>query len=610
MFRSSGMILTLLLSVNFLWAQSVSLTGTVKKTGGTTGLVGVKVALAKLPTMSAESDATGTFTIIGDVSTQWQTPQASRLNYSLAGNSLIISPLPLAATGRVELYSSDGRQIAFTPFHGNASGKLRVGFPELGSGLTMLRITINGETVTRSIVRLGNELYIKNTSAAIGTDGSFSLTKQASAAAVDTLIATKTGYKEARVPIDSYNKQGIAISLDSATADPCVLPNLPEPSGLNRINNKLPDPFTFYNGTKMTKKSEWPCRRKEILAMAQKYIYGPTPEVNPADVTGTVSGGNVSAQIKVNGATKSASFSIGSSGKILNISYGSGIAPTGCRTWNIQNSQMDSYNNTIQSVYGSKAGCRVMAAVWAVNVVCAVIKQNPNSGIDYIMTTGCSASAKSAFVTGAFCEGVDLTVIVESGGCGAANYRMAEWFKHGEGSTRWKCADARPQNLDNTDNGNFSGAPYFSTSVASWVASASNIKNINKLPYDQHCLLACTAPRALCHFTNQNGTNEWCHLGGTCEALSAWAAEPVWNALGVPENMGFQMYPGANCPGHCSNPSVATSLANEFFKRVFQGDTNAKTDVMTFGEGDKDLQQPQGEWKDTWVDWDMETKLQ
>ncbi|MBN1306727.1 MAG: hypothetical protein JXA18_02330, partial [Chitinispirillaceae bacterium] len=239
---------------------------------------------------------------------------------------------------------------------------------------------------------------------------------------------------------------------------------------------------------------------------------------------------------------------------------------------------------------------------------------------------GCSASAKSAFVTGAFCEGVDLTVIVESGGCGAANYRMAEWFKHGGGKSSYDCLDGGaqkyPQNLDNTDNnGGFSGEPYFSTSVASWVASASNMKNINKLPYDQHCLLACTAPRALCHFTNQHGktdrtknppAGEWCHLGGTCEALSAWAAEPVWNALGVPENFGFQMYPdeGGSCPFHCSNPTAAKNLASEFFKRVFEGDKSAKTDEMTFGQGDKDLQQPQSEWKAMWVDWDMNTKLE
>jgi hypothetical protein len=612
MIRTSSTILALLLSVSFLWAQAVTLSGTVTKTGGTAGLPGVKVTLAKAAYLSATTDAQGAFSITGDiVSIQSQTPQKARLNYALAGNTFIILSGLQAVNGRVELYSSSGRKIASVPFKGNAAGKQSVTLPELGSGLTMLRIITPGETITRTIVRLGDAQYLKNAVSDVQADANFSLAKQAAAVAVDTLIATKTGYTTGRATVSSYNAQSIAISLDSASST-CTLPNLPEGSALTVVNAKLPDPFMFYNGTRMTKKSEWPCRRKEILAMAQKYIYGPTPEVNPADVTGTISGGTVTAQIKVNGASKSVSFSIGSgSGKILNVSYGSGIAPTGCRTWDIQNTQMDSYMSTIQSTYGKAAGCRVMAAVWAVNVVCAVIDQNPTGGIDYVMTTGCSASAKSAFVTGAFCEGVDLTVIVESGGIGAANYRMCEWFRHGGGSSMWKCADDKPQSLDNTDNGSFSGAPYFSTSVASWVASTANIKNITKLPYDQHCLLACTAPRALCHFTNQNGKEEWCHLGGTCEALSAWAAEPVWNALGVPDNMGFEMYTdGTSAPGHCSNPASATALAGEFFKRVFQGDKTAKTDVMLFGKGDSDLQQPQADWKAMWVDWDMATTLQ
>ena len=77
MFRVSGMIMTVLLSVNFLLAQTVSLSGTVKKTGGTAGIQGVKVALAKLPALSAVTDATGVFSIAGDVSTLWQTPQDS-----------------------------------------------------------------------------------------------------------------------------------------------------------------------------------------------------------------------------------------------------------------------------------------------------------------------------------------------------------------------------------------------------------------------------------------------------------------------------------------------------------------------------------------------------
>ena len=68
--------------------------------------------------------------------------------------------------------------------------------------------------------------------------------------------------------------------------------------------------------------------------------------------------------------------------------------------------------------------------------------------------------------------------------------------------------------------------------------------------------------------------------------------------------MGFHMYSA----GHCGNPSEAISLAGEFFKRAFEGDTSANTDVMDIMENG--VQQPVSEWKDMWIDWDMETMLQ
>jgi hypothetical protein len=117
-------------------------------------------------------------------------------------------------------------------------------------------------------------------------------------------------------------------------------------------------------------------------------------------------------------------------------------------------------------------------------------------------------------------------------------------------------------------------------------------------------LLATIAPRYLLHFSNNNGVNSWCHLGGTCEALSAWAAKPVWKALGVPERMGFHMYSA----GHCSMPAEAISLAGEFFKRAINGDNTAKTDVMDIPASY--VQQPMADWQSMWIDWNMDTVLQ
>jgi hypothetical protein len=51
-------------------AETVSLKGVVKKTGGTTGIAGVKVSLVKLSGLSATTGADGAFTLSGGTATE------------------------------------------------------------------------------------------------------------------------------------------------------------------------------------------------------------------------------------------------------------------------------------------------------------------------------------------------------------------------------------------------------------------------------------------------------------------------------------------------------------------------------------------------------------
>ena len=119
---------------------------------------------------------------------------------------------------------------------------------------------------------------------------------------------------------------------------------------------------------------------------------------------------------------------------------------------------------------------------------------------------------------------------------------------------------------------------------------------------DQHLLIATIAPRYLVHFTNNNGAGSWCHLAGTSEALAAWAAYPVYEALGVPERMSFEVYDG----GHCS--TADTGIAAAMFDRVFNGNMSAATGGVRIQDGR--VQQPVSQWPSTWIDWDMDTVLQ
>lgn len=375
----------------------------------------------------------------------------------------------------------------------------------------------------------------------------------------------------------------------------CTLPDLPEPGQLTEANPKLPDPFTFFDGTKVTTKAQWECRRKEILAMAAKYLYGPVPG-EPDMVTGTVSGGMVTMNVTVGGETETFSATIGSGNDVIALSLSGGVVPGGSKALSFGGG----FEGKITSLFGLSELNPNIANGWMIDRVMDVLEQNPDSGHDpkKMVVSGCSGCGKGAFLAGVFSR-IPVTVIVESGGGGATSWRMTEWFRHGGGNSSWQCGDL-PQGIDNLEDSGICG-PWV-TGAASWVRSSS--AKVNNLPIDQHLLLASMAPRYVVHFTNNNGPDSWCHLAGTSEALAAWAAKPVWNALGVPERFGFSMY-SAN---HCTASSSQTALAGEMFKLAFEGDTSANTDVMDIPANG--VQQPVSEWKDMWIDWDMETVLQ
>ena len=376
----------------------------------------------------------------------------------------------------------------------------------------------------------------------------------------------------------------------------CTLPDFPDASALP-VNMKLPDPYTFFDGTKVTTKAQWECRAKEIRAMAAKYIYAPVP-TDPDETTGTVSGGNVSISVKVGSKTETFAATISGSGKAIALELSGGLFPSAHKTLSFGTG----FAAKIKGLYGFSADVNPnIANGWMIDRVMDVLEKNPTSGHDptKVMVSGCSGCGKGAYLAGVFSR-APLVVVVESGGGGAANLRQAEWFRHGAGMSVWKCADDKPQSIDNLESNGICG-PWI-TSAAQWLVSSP--AKVNNLPFDTHLLLASIAPRYLLHFSNNNGTNSWCHLGGTCEALSAWAAKPVWKALGVPERMGFHMYSA----GHCSTPAEATALAGEFFKRAIDGDPTAKTDVLDIM--DSGVQQPVSEWKTMWVDWNMDTVLQ
>jgi hypothetical protein len=603
MVRKHPLLIVLAMSclAGTVWSQAqVELKGTVKDGSGK-GIEGAIVSITKNQ-MKATTSASGEFVIAtpsGIVSSPFS--DLNRVAFSINRQKVFFTMASETKDVALNIISANGQKVfelRFDNINRNISE-----IPQLKSGIYLIKLTAGTQQVVQKVITTGDQLIFSGVASSVNGGSSLGL-RLASTANVDTIVATKSGYATKKVGIDAYVKSGIAITLDPDVTPGCKLPDLPASSALTTVNPKLPDPFTFYDGTKLTKKSQWECRRAEILAMASKYIYGPCPP-KPDEVTGTVSGGTVNINCKVGTKTASFTATISGSGDAICLELSGGIFPSPHKKLTLGSGNA----SKIQTLYGVSGMIEDVANAWMIDRVIEVLELNPSSGHDpkKIMVSGCSGCGKGAFLAGVFSR-IPLTVIVESGGGGAANLRQAEWFRHGDGKKIYDCLDGGaqkpPQSIDNLEDNGICG-PWVS-SVASWLRSSP--AKVNNLPFDQHLLLACIAPRYLCHLTNQHGKGEWCHLGGTCEALSSWAAEPVFNALGVPDNMGFLMYTEGSAPQHCGNPSSATKLANEFFNRVFKGDANAKTDVMSMNASD--LQQPQADWKAMWIDWDMETKLE
>jgi hypothetical protein len=489
------MLSMLMLTAQFLLAATaISVKGTVKNGAGA-GIAGVKVTLLKNKG-SSTTDATGAFNITGNTSTlPMHSSLMQQFQFSLSGNLLVISPAFENVSGLVDIFSSNGKKTASIPFSGNRSGKKFVTLPQFVSGLSIVKISIGAETITRTLMCLGNSsMYLKNSISGENTSGNFALTKQAAATVVDTLVASKTGYTDKSTTITSYSQADVAIVLDTAIVGTCPKLTLPAISAITYTNAKHPGPFKFkyMDLPNVTTKAQWECRRQEISAMAQEYLYGHLPP-KPESVTGTVSGGKITVNCKQGSKTGSFTVNASGSGSILVIDFGVSIGgrklpfPTGART--CTDLKPDNMISTMKSVYGNADVGICMAAAWGVGRVIDVLEQNPDGGIDAkkVMTTGCSTNGKVALIAGVFEPRVALCMPVESGAAGSCSWRVSSQYGHGDSNK--DCQDIT--HLET----NWTGTVTDNT----W--EKGNPK-IDKLPFDQGELMALRAPGGMMVYNN------------------------------------------------------------------------------------------------------------
>ncbi|KZV66234.1 carbohydrate esterase family 15 protein [Peniophora sp. CONT] len=344
-------------------------------------------------------------------------------------------------------------------------------------------------------------------------------------------------------------------------------------------NSKLPDPFTFANGSKVVTADDWACRRNEILAFIQQYESGFLPP-KPPQVSGSLSGSTLSVTAGgVSGGsassitwTSSIKFPTGTApanGWPLLIAYDGGSIPVPSgvavlsytlETIANQDSTASRGKGLFFNLYGASANASAMTAwAWGVSRMIDVLETIPatTSKLDLskIAVTGCSRDGKGALTAGAFEPRIALTIAQESGSGGAACWRLS-LYEQQQGSAVQTATEIVTENV--------------------WFGPAFNnyVNQLNVLPFDHHLLAALVAPRALLAFDNTDYV--WLSPVSNFGCMSA--TRTVFQALNVQDNFGFVQAGGH---AHCAFPTTQVPQLDAFFSKFLQGQSSANTDVFT-----------------------------
>jgi hypothetical protein len=380
----------------------------------------------------------------------------------------------------------------------------------------------------------------------------------------------------------------------------CTIPAMPAFSALTS-NSKLPDPFKMMSGTRITTKSAWPCRRAEIAAALQNYETGKKNPKAPGTVTGSLSGNNLTINVLGKSFTVTIEPPTSGTAPYPAIVYldsfslpgnWNGVAKIKLDTNSMGNQTGSRGQGFFFTTTGSNDGAGALIAwAWGVSRIIDALAATPAAKIDAtkIAVTGCSRNGKGALMIGAFDERIALTIPQESGSGGMAAWRVsyAEDTSYGGTSSSHKV-----QTLDSA----YYEQPWFSTNLLQFGSTT----NVNKLPFDHHELAGMVAPRGL--LVLENTDYQW--LGVNSVANDATAAQMIFQALGVTDNMGF-----ANSGHtHCVPNSAEGPYVDAFVQKFLFAKTSTATKVWNVARagfsGGGGLQTVD---MAKWVDWTVPT---
>lgn len=519
------------------WSWSAS--GIVKSTTGAI-LAGVEVSAKDgAVELKDTTDAKGAFELAGTSSVK-DFVRSSRFSIQRAGDMLVVG---YPGDGIMEMSLLDAAGATLWREHAVlAQGTARARVPARSQEqAAILRLQVGSEFHSQ-VISLRASGWSSIPSALAGRE---------QAAALPTLSFKKTGYADTTLALAQEISNGLAVAMRAVGSAPdpefvedhrseCAIPALPAVSALTN-NAFLPDPFKMLDGTPVTTKAQWKCRREEIAAMLEKYVHGEKPR-DPEKVSGSFSGGKLTITVTDKG--KSIKFDVTitkpSTGKapypaIIGWDGGSiggysslPVAKISYPISTIASEGSGRGKGLFYDLYGSNhSASELMAHAWGLSRIIDALVATPEAGIDptRLAVTGCSRWGKSSAISGSFDQRVKLVIPQESGSGGVAAWRIIPAF-----------SDAQP--IKSTYDEQYWTRQDFWTNFGS---------SIGKLPVDHHEMIGMIAPRGLLVLDNSIA---W--LGPQVGYGSSLAAKEIFAALGAVESI---TYSSVGSHSHCAQPT-------------------------------------------------------
>jgi hypothetical protein len=363
-------------------------------------------------------------------------------------------------------------------------------------------------------------------------------------------------------------------------ADPKPADELPE-------IKDLPNPFIFSDGSPVRTKADWQRRREELKNLFQDYMYGHLP-ARPKNMT--IKRGDVvnddenkvniqDLELKLEQDDKSLTMHVRVAWPqdatnpvpvVVQSSFGRrGTAPSGkpfathakrgygvaeCSFNEVAIDNKDRARTAgVYQLFDDKIDCGgLMAWAWGVQRVIDALETVDKVDAKKAIVTGHSRYGKAALLAGAFDERIALTVPSHSGCAGCSPYR----FIYGKSEQLHNIVGAFP----------YWFRPDFNQFVG----------KVERLPVDQHELIALVAPRAL--LATEGTEDAWINPEGS--QLTHLAAKKVYDFLKAGDKISIRYRPAGHIPSlddlldYADHVFFDKPLSEEFGKLPYKEEKN------------------------------------